>query len=259
DTVRILILNGDLPIFPGQAGHEYLHTTHLAARAQEVGLVSLVHTAEQDEKKQALVDAGVSLYVWESPHLGQMASDAGPRLPWLRRIGKALYIAVRTGLHRPQDTFIQDLQLANIAGPLLRALGETSWQVLVVVQSKCAHWVDSLPRFPVNVLVLHDVRAMVYERWAQTTPTVARRLGRLVQAWVYRHFERRYCRQYDLVITVSSADEAWVRQHYQPTRLFTVAMPVGRDCVHSLCNTAEVAACVVFTGAMDHPPNVDAG
>src|SRR5574341_877537 len=97
-TLRILILNGDLPIFPGRAGHEYLHTIHLAARAQEVGLVSMVHTAEQNEKKHALIDAGVSLYVWESPHLGRTVSDAG-RLPWLRRLGKALYIAVRTGLH----------------------------------------------------------------------------------------------------------------------------------------------------------------
>jgi hypothetical protein len=61
DTLRILILNGDLPIFPGRAGHEYLHTIHLAARAQEVGLVSMVHNVEQYEKKQELVDAGVSL------------------------------------------------------------------------------------------------------------------------------------------------------------------------------------------------------
>src|SRR5262249_54048220 len=152
DALRILILNGDLPIFPGRAGHEYLHTTHLAARAQEVGLVSMVHTAEQDEKKQALVDAGVSLYVWESPHLGQTTDAIASRQQWLRRISKAVYIALRTGLHSPQDTFIQDLQFANIAEPLLQALDEMSWQVLVVVQSHCARWMDSLPRLPVKVL-----------------------------------------------------------------------------------------------------------
>src|SRR5262249_18706793 len=72
------------------------------------------------------------------------------------------------------------------------------------------------------------------------------------------HFERQYCRQYDLVITVSSTDEAWVRQHYQPTRLVTVPIPVDSDYFHPLPEVCEAAACVVFTGAMDHPPNADA-
>ncbi len=75
EAVRILILNGDLPIFPGRAGHEYLHTTLLAQRAQKVGLVSMVHTSEQHEKKQDLVRAGVELYLRESPHLHQSSAD----------------------------------------------------------------------------------------------------------------------------------------------------------------------------------------
>ncbi len=42
--MRLLILNGDLPVFPGWGGVEYLHTTRLARLAQRVGLVSLAHT-----------------------------------------------------------------------------------------------------------------------------------------------------------------------------------------------------------------------
>jgi hypothetical protein len=63
EAVRILILNGDLPIFPGRAGHEYLHTTLRAQRAHKVGLVSMGHTPEQHEKKQDLARAGVELYL----------------------------------------------------------------------------------------------------------------------------------------------------------------------------------------------------
>jgi hypothetical protein len=50
-----VILNGDLPVFPGWGGIEYLHTTHLARIANKVGLVSLVHTREQSEKKHLLL------------------------------------------------------------------------------------------------------------------------------------------------------------------------------------------------------------
>ena len=62
-------MNGDLPVFPGQVGHEHLHTTRLAGLVERVGLVSLRHTQEQDEKKQGLADAGVSLYLWRGPHV----------------------------------------------------------------------------------------------------------------------------------------------------------------------------------------------
>ena len=67
--MRLLILNGDLPTFPGRAGHEYLHTTGLARLGETVGLVSLVHDAEQEEKQQELALAGVRLHLWRSPSL----------------------------------------------------------------------------------------------------------------------------------------------------------------------------------------------
>src|ERR1035437_3021642 len=67
DALRLLILNGDLPVFPGWGGIEYLHTAGLARLAKRVGLVSLLHTAEQQSKTRALTDAGVALYLWENP------------------------------------------------------------------------------------------------------------------------------------------------------------------------------------------------
>ncbi len=53
-AVKLLIVNGDLPIFPGRAGHEYLHTTRLTRLAQRVGVVSMVHTPEENEKAHGL-------------------------------------------------------------------------------------------------------------------------------------------------------------------------------------------------------------
>jgi glycosyltransferase involved in cell wall biosynthesis len=258
ETLKLLILNGDLPVFPGWGGIEYLHTTGLVQQAQKVGLVSLVHTREQHEKKQKLTEAGVALYLWEHPHLDRpSATDAAPEA-WSRRTFRMIYRFLRTCLQRPQDTFLQDLQFGNIAGPLLQALGEGSWQALVVVQSNCARWLDYLPRIPARVLVLHDVRTLVYERRAQAAESLSERLACLLEARLYRRFEREYCRRYDLVVTVSSADEAWVRRHYHPTRSITIPIPVDADYFAPMPDLREAPARILFTGLMAHPPNVDA-
>lgn len=257
-ALRILILNGDLPIFPGRAGHEYLHTTRLARLGQHVGLVSMVHTPEQREKQQGLTEAGVTLYLWESPDVDTPSADNGSPVSWLYRMSKAIYTFARTWPRRPQDTVLQDLQFANLSGPALQALNDTNWHALIVVQTNCARWVDYLPHFPVSVLVMHDVRALVYERRRQVASSLGEWLTSLLQGWLYRRFEGAYCRTYDLVVTVSSADEAWVRQHYRPRRLATIPIPVDSHYFVPLPDVREATARVLFTGMMDHPPNVDA-
>jgi glycosyltransferase involved in cell wall biosynthesis len=141
---------------------------------------------------------------------------------------------------------------------ILEALCDNPWQVLVVVQSNCAGWLDSLPRFPVSVLVMHDVRALVYERQAKIATSRFQRLTSLLEARLYRHFERKYCQRYDLVVMVSPADEAWVQQHYEPAKLVTIPIPVDADYFRPLPSEQEAPAQILFTGMMNHPPNVDA-
>lgn len=257
-TLHLLIVNRDLPIFPGWGGVEYFRTTRLTRLTDTVGLVSMVHTREQHEKKQQLREAGTRLYLWENPHLAEALPVNGVRPSWARRAGKQLYYFTQTRLQRPQDTAIQDLQFRNMSDALLQALTDECWQVLIVVQSDSAHWLNYLPRFPVSVLVMHDVRAMLYERWARAIPSIGKRVSLLLQAWLYRHFERTYCRQYDLVVTVSTSDAAWVRQHYDPTGLITIPLPVDGSYFEPLPDVPEAAARILFTGLMDHPPNTDA-
>jgi glycosyltransferase involved in cell wall biosynthesis len=259
DSLRILILNKDLPVFPGWGGIEYLHTTRLAQLAQKVGLVSLVHTREQQEKNQALADAGVTLYLWENPNLKESQSIHRARSSFVLRVSRSIYNFVRTcPTRRPQDTLISDLMFRNMSAAILKALCNEHWQVLVVVQSNCARWLDYLPRLPVNVLVMHDVRALVYQRQARVAGSLAGRLACLLEAWFCRRFERKYCHKYDLIVTVSSADEAWVREHYQPNKLVTIPIPVDGGYFKSLPSIHEAPAQILFTGMMNHLPNVDA-
>lgn len=257
--MRLLILNGDLPVFPGRAGHEHLHTTWLARLGRRVGVVSMVHTLEQDEKTQGLREAGVDLYLWKNPTLGQGSLAAGlARRLRLRRAGELLYQRARNWRGHPVDALVQDLRFRNMAAPLLEALSEERWQAVVVVQSVCARWLDYLPRPPVSVLVIHDVRALVYERWAAAASSLRERLTRRHEGRRYRRFEREYCRRYDLVITVSRADEAWVRTHYRPHRLMTIPIPVDASYFAPMPAIGERPAQILFTGMMAHPPNVDA-
>ena len=252
---KALILNSHLPFFPGQLSNEYLQTTHLAKLAQRVGLVSREH----QEKKQVLADAGIKLYLWQNPNLPESVFDKGNQRPsFLRRVGKVLYTLGMSRLQRPLDTVSQDLTFRNVAAQILEALNDESWQALIVIQSTCARWLDYLPNFPVSLLVMHDVRALVYERKAQIAESLGGKLVCLIESRLYRWFERAYCRRFDLVITVSSADEAWVRQHYRPARLATVPLPVDSNYFKPLPDMREETACIMFTGMMNHPPNVDA-
>ena len=109
-----------------------------------------------------------------------------------------------------------------------------------------------------SVLVLHDVRALVYERQASTASSPWARWALRREGRRYQRFEREYCQRYDLVVTVSPADEAWVRTHYRPARLATVAIPVDTSYFGPISGLSEARARVVFTGVMDHPPNADA-
>jgi glycosyltransferase involved in cell wall biosynthesis len=255
---RILILNGDIPIFPGAAGHEFLNTTRLAALAGKVALVSMVHTAEHLEKAEALARSGIDLYLWESPSLVHRPARGTGARQLLGMALRGLYVSLRARPNRPRDTIVQDFQFRNIADQALRALSEASWQAVLVVQSSSAHWLEYMPRFPLSVLIMHDIRALVYERRARLPSLPWFRAAYWLESRRYRRFERRYCRKFDLVVTVSAADEAWVRANYHPRRIATIPIPVDTQYFHPVVGISEVPGRIVFTGHMGHPPNVDA-
>jgi glycosyltransferase involved in cell wall biosynthesis len=255
---NILIINNDLPVFPGWGGIEFLHTTYLAQMARKVGLVSLVHTPEQSQKKERLVDAGVTLYLWEDPNLERGEASAVREPSLLRRTARALYDLTRSLSFRPHDTLFQDFQFSTLSRPILQALNEETWDALIVVQSSCARWIDYLPRFPVRVLMMHDARGLMYERRARVAKTPFERAALLFQAMLYRRFERIYSRKYDLIVTVSSTDEAWVRKHYRPRRIVTIPIPIDGAYFSPMPQEPVDQSRILFTGMMNHPPNVDA-
>ena len=257
----VLILNTHLPVFPGGGGVEALTTRHLAALSEAVGLVSMAHTARDLEQARPLAEAGVRLYLWRSPAVDAPAAAAPPRPSLRERLAPRLRDLVdrlQSGPERPADTFVLERGLRNLSPGLWQALGERGWPIVAVVESSAAGFLRSLPRPRLAVLVMHDVRALVYERRAAVAPAPAERRRWQREAARYRAFERRWCAEYDVVVTVSEHDAAWVREHYRPRRAVTVPLPVDAGYFAPAAEEAEVPGRVLFTGLMNHPPNADA-
>src|SRR4030095_7306027 len=114
----------------------------------------------------------------------------------------------------------------NMSSGIFQALSSNNWQVVSVIQSTAARMIDYIPRPLVSILVMHDIRAVMYERSADYAPTFWSRFVARRQAQRYRAFERYYCPRYDLVVAVSKNDADWLRQHYKPRKVITVPLPV---------------------------------
>jgi glycosyltransferase involved in cell wall biosynthesis len=252
----ILILNHDLPVFPGGGGVEFLTTRELGRLAERVGLVSMVHSRRDLQRVETLEEAGVRLFLWKSPHLDDPPVAGSGTPPW-RRAAAGLYKALRAWPRRPAETLDLDPAFRNMSASLVRALGERPWQVVSVIQSSSAAFLDYIPNPLVSVLVLHDIRAVLYDRRSQAAhgPLERWRWHRLARR--YHAFEKRYCNRYDLVTTVSKHDAEWVRREYGARRVVTVPLPVDAS-YFVPAPEREVPGRIVFTGMLDHPPNTDA-
>jgi glycosyltransferase involved in cell wall biosynthesis len=260
EQLNILILNTHLPIFPGGGGVEYLTTKQMAGLADHVGLVSMAHTRDALNKTEGLAEAGVDLYLWHSPYLDQVPVR-GSYSAIVRQLHHWLGTLVgwyQAWPGRPADTLIIDGCFRNMSAPLSAALAERPWSVLSVIESSAARMIDYLPRQRVSILVMHDIRALLYERQAQASTSRWERWRLLRQARRYFAFEQFYSRRYDLVATVSDHDAAWVREHYQPRRVITVPLPVDTQYFRPAPAESEQPDRIVFTGLMNHPPNADA-
>jgi glycosyltransferase involved in cell wall biosynthesis len=257
--LNVLALNTDLPVFPGGGGVEFLTMKGLAARAR-VGLVSMAHTREDLDRSRTLADAGVGLYLWHSPWLDRVPAPVRRRslVRATHRMVRRLAEAALARPGRPSEARVMDAAFSNMAPALIQALSERPWHVLAVVQSHAAVMIDYMPRPLVSVLVMHDIRARLYERWADVSLSTAERWHLRREARRYRAFEREYSRRFDLVVTVSAEDARWVREQYRPARVYHLPLPVDAGYFAPRSPALEHAGRIIFTGLMNHPPNVDA-
>ncbi len=250
----VLIVNPHLPIFPGAGGVEALTTRHLAGLAEAVGLVSQAHGPQDEERARPLSEAGVRLYLWRGPTAPEPRPEPPRALGALAALRDALLGLAR---REPADTLSWGRALKRLAQPLARARAERDWPLALVVESGSAPARARLPSDALAVLVLHDVRTRLYDSRARASAGWARLWWR-VQARLYRRFESRWARRYDVLTTVSEADAAWLRANTCARNVLVVPLPLDAAYFAPPDATPERPGRVVFTGQLNHPPNADA-
>src|SRR5262249_11494499 len=172
----------------------------LAPLCDRVGLVSMAHRRQDLDRAAGLPDAGVSMYLWESPFLdGIPESTHAPAARRLHHWIVELWQRWRAWPDRPLASVRAVPSFRNMAHARNTALSEHAWPVVSVVQTHEAQILDYMPTPALSVLVMHDVRARVFERRAHVAASAGERRSCLRQAARYRDFERRYCSRYRLV------------------------------------------------------------
>jgi glycosyltransferase involved in cell wall biosynthesis len=115
----------------------------------------------------------------------------------------------------------------------------------------------NLERLEECVLFQHNVETMIWRRHAETASNPALRLYMRLQARRMFEFEKNACRTAGAVVAVSPVDAAAMRSLFGIGRIFEV--PTGVDVGYFTPPPhPEPVADLVFVGAMDWLPNIDA-
>ena len=108
-----------------------------------------------------------------------------------------------------------------------------------------------------KVLSMHNIESIRFERELQYSSPTAR--GFLIRSnrFFFESWEKKSLREFDGIAAVSEVERAWI-QHHAPAATVEL-VPNGVDTAYfQPTPTSEAARSIVFTGLMEHPPNVDA-
>jgi sugar transferase (PEP-CTERM/EpsH1 system associated) len=110
-----------------------------------------------------------------------------------------------------------------------------------------------------KILSMHNIESLRFEREIQLAQWGKRRLVLLGDHYFFRAWETEALRQFDGIVTVSDLERAWVVRH--APRATVEIVPNGVDTLYfgpASPAASDGSPYLVFTGAMDYPPNFDA-
>ena len=110
-----------------------------------------------------------------------------------------------------------------------------------------------------RILSMHNIESLRFERELQLSRWGKRRMVLLGDHYFFRSWEEKAIREFDGIVTVSELERGWVQRHAPGATVEVI--PNGVDSVYfspAPCLPSKENPYIVFTGAMDYPPNVDA-
>jgi sugar transferase (PEP-CTERM/EpsH1 system associated) len=110
-----------------------------------------------------------------------------------------------------------------------------------------------------KILSMHNIESLRFERELQLSQWGKRRFVLLGDHLFFRAWEKKALRQFDGIVTVSDSDRRWAQRHAPGALVELIPNGVDTDYFSPATQIApEHDPYIVFTGAMDYPPNVDA-
>ena len=110
-----------------------------------------------------------------------------------------------------------------------------------------------------KILAMHNIESLRFERELQLSQWSKRKLVLLGDRLFFCDWEKTALRQFDGIIAVSDTERTWVQQHAPGVAVEVIPNGVDTDYFSPVPPVAsEGNPYVIFTGAMDYPPNMDA-
>jgi glycosyltransferase involved in cell wall biosynthesis len=245
--VRVLWLTPELPFWPGGSGgstRQHHLIRHLAARGDDVHVVAPVHPSQR-EGAELLRATGATLHAAERP-----GSRIAETLGAVARRPALVPAAARV----PLLAWQVEVFWTALAPVAARAVADHPPDVVLVEHDWAARWARDLPPGVPKVLALDNLSWRYYERRAQATRGLTRRLLR-AEARRFETFDRNRAGDYDVLLTMSTEDD---RHVHALTGVPTAVVPNGVDTAALRAAPLPGRPVALFTGTFGYPPNAEA-
>lgn len=273
--MRILNLAREFPYFPGGHGgntrafcllrelgerHRFTVVTNVYTKTHEAAVEELrKHVERLEYYRDPVVDADeIDLSVG-----GSLESDTArppilrldPRV-WIGRLQRvARAIADRLRM-LPAEVRTCEMAFDNVRPALQRALNAGPYDLLQIEYSENAGWIRRVPFRGAKVLVVHDVKSVVWWRRFRNASNLRDRAQALNEAVRFYVFERRTSRLFDHLVAMSEVDLELLRRLTGHPSIVVAPNGVATEHYRPIGTPSEDKR-IVFAATMNHPPNRD--
>ncbi|MDD2335546.1 MAG: glycosyltransferase [Geobacteraceae bacterium] len=139
--------------------------------------------------------------------------------------------------------------------PLVKkALKKENYDIINIEHTNSAHWLAPLKTTAKKIVVAHNVKSVMWERYFQQSSGDERH--ELQRDYLkFEKYEKAYLKFYDGIIAMSETDKGYVHNlcgNELPVHVIPNGVDVG---YFTPLDSVVEPSTIVFTGTMDHPPN----
>jgi polysaccharide biosynthesis protein PslH len=243
--MNILLLSPWLPWPPYDGGRiRILETLRYLSRRHSVTLVTSVGRAEEIEQASILKNLCQDVITTVmSKRTGAVLSRLSRGVFSRRSLIQSFYYDVRLAQQVRDLTARVAYDIIQVEFPFL-----TPYLKAIEPHSRAK-----------KILTMHNIESLRFERELQLSRWGNRRLVLLGNHIFCRAWEKEALKQFDGIITVSDVERNWVQRHASGRTVDVIPNGVDTSYFSPLLPVpSKTNPHILFTGAMDYPPNVDA-